>query len=119
MAVDVGQFEMFGTYPKVVGFVMRTYAADEVLAETRTDVITLLQDSNMTEKSHSNHLWNRALLCDSVFPDPRLNSLFVEGLFPATCTQVRVYLATHTNTDYRSVARYTQALGSTSRSARR
>ena len=52
--------------------------------------------------------------------DRRLKSLFVKGLLPATCAQVRNYLATHRGVDdYQAVARYAQAIGETHRSARR
>lgn len=44
--------------------------------------------------------------------------LAVERILPATCAQVRNYLATHTSAEYQSVTRYAQALGTKSRSTR-
>ena len=71
----------------------------------------------MTEEVYSNQLWDKALRCVIVFSDRRLKSLFVEGLLPATCAQVRNYLATHPGVDYQAVARYAQAIGETHLSA--
>ena len=84
---------------------MRTYATDEAISEAVGDVTSFRQSSNMTEEVYSNHLWYKALRCSTVFSDRRLKSLFFERLLPATCTQVRSYLATHLDVHYQSVAR--------------
>ena len=119
MAVDVEQRELLETYPEVVNFLLRTYATDEVIAEAVGDVTSFRQSSNMTEEVYSNHLWDKALRCGTVFSDRRLKSLFTEGLLPATCAQVRNYLASHPHVDYQAVARYAQAIGETHRASRR
>ena len=119
MAVDAEQRELLETYAEVVNFLLRTYATDEVISEAVGDVTSFRQSSNMTEEAYSNQLWDKALRCGTVFSDRRLKSLFVEGLLPATCAQVRNYLATHAGVDYQAVARYAQAIGETHRSARR
>ena len=54
----------------------------------------------MTEEVYSNHLWEKALRCGTVFSYRRLKSLFVEGLLPATCAEVRNYLTTNPSVDY-------------------
>ena len=72
----------------------------------------------MTEMVYSNHLWDKTLSCGTVFSGRRLKSLFVEGILPATCAQVRSYLTTHPSVDYQAVARYAQAIRKTHRSAR-
>ena len=54
----------------------------------------------MMEEVYSNQFWNKALRCGTIFSDGRLKSLFVEELLPATCAQVRNYLATHPGVDY-------------------
>ena len=109
--------ELLRTYPQVVNVLLRTYATDEVISEAVGDVTSFRQSSNMTEEVYSNHLWDKALRCGTVFSDRRLKSLFVEGLLPATCAQVRNYLATHPDVDYQSVARYAQAIGETNRAS--
>ena len=119
MAVDAEQRELLETYPEVVNYLLRTYATDEVISEAVGDVTSFRQSSNMTEEVYSNHLWDKALRCGTVFSDRRLKSLFVEGLLPATCAQVRNYLASHPSVDYQAVARFAQAIGETHRSARR
>ena len=73
----------------------------------------------MTEEVYSNHLWDKAPRCGTVFSDRRLKSLFAEGLLPATCAQVRNYLAARPDVDYQSVARYAQAIWETNRASRR
>lgn len=73
----------------------------------------------MAEKAYSNHLWDKVLLCGTVFSDHRVKLLYVEGLLPATCAQVRNYPATHAMVDYQAVARYVQAIGEAHRWARR
>ena len=119
MAVDVERRELLRAYPQVVNFLLRTYATDEVISEAVGDVTSFRQSSNMTEEVYSNHLWDMALRCGTVFSDRRLKSLFVEGLLPATSAQVRNYLATHSYVDYQSVALYAQAIGETNRAFRR
>ena len=119
MAVDSEQRDMLESYEEVFNFLLRTYATDEIIAEAYTKVVSFRQSSNMTEESYSNQLWDRALRCGTVFSDRRLKSLYVEGLLPATCAQVRNYLATHATVDYQAVSRYEQAIGETHRSARR
>lgn len=76
MAVNAGQLEMLETYLRVFNFLLRTYATDDVVAEAHTYISTFPQNSNITEKSHSDHLWNRALPCGSVFSDRWLMFLF-------------------------------------------
>ena len=100
MVVEVEQREMLRTYSQVVNFFLRTYANDEVISEEVGDVTSFRQVSNMTEEVYSNYLWDKALRCGTVFSDRRLKSLFVKELLPATCAQVRNYLATHPNVDY-------------------
>ena len=119
MAVDVERRELLRTYSQVVNFLLRTYATKEVISEAVGDVTSFRQSSNMTEEVYSNHLWDKAFSCGTVFSDRRSKSLFVEGLLPATCAQVRNYLATHPDVDYQSVARYAQAIGETNRASRR
>ena len=119
MAVDAEQRELLETDAEIVSFLLRTYATDEVISEAVGDVTSFRQISNMTEEVYSNQLWDKALRCGTVFSDRRLRSPFVEGLLPATCAQVRNYLATHPGVDYQAVARYVQAIGETHRSARR
>ena len=119
MAVDVERRELLRTYPQVVNFLLRTYATDEVISEAVGYVTSFCQSSNMTEEVYSNHLWDKALRCGTVFSDRRLKSLFVEELLPATCAQVRNYLATHPDVDYQSVARYAQPIEETNRASRR
>lgn len=82
-------------------------------------MVSFRQSSKMTEEAYSNQLWDKALRRGTVFSDRRLKSLYVEGFLPATCAQVRNYLATHAWVDYQAVARYAQAIGETHRSARR
>ena len=119
MAIDAEQRELSETYAEVVNFLLRTYATDEVFSKAVGDVTSFCQSSNMTEEVYSNQLWDKALRCGTVFSDRRLKFLFVEGLLPATCAQVRNYLATRPSVDYQAVARYAQAFGETHRSARR
>ena len=119
LAVDAEQRELLETYAEVINFLLRTYATDEVIAEAVGDVTSFRQSSSMTEEVYSNHLWDKALRCDTVYSDRRLKSLFVEGLLPATCAQVRNYLATNPQFDYQAVARYAQAIGETHRASRR
>ena len=119
MAVDAEQRDMLESYEEVVNFLLRTYATDETIAEAYTEVVSFRQSSNMTEEAYRNQLWDKALRCGTVFSDRRLKSLYVEGLLPATCDQVRNYLATDATVDYQAVARYAQAIGETHRSARR
>ena len=119
MAVDAEQRELLETYAEVVNFLLRTYATDEVLSEAVDDVTSFRQSSNMTEEVYSNQLWGKALRCGTVFSNRPLKSLFVEGLLPATCAQVRNYLETRPGADYQPVARYAHAISETHRSARR
>ena len=119
MAVDAEQRELLETYAEVVNLLLRTYATDEVISEAVGDVTSFRQSANMTEELYSNQLWDKALRCGTVFSDRRLKSLFVEGLLPATCAQVRNYLATHPGVEYQAMARYAQAIGETHPSARR
>ena len=119
MAVDLERRELLRTYQQVVNVLLRTYANDEVISETVSDVTSFRQSSSMTEEVYSNHLWDKAIRCGTEFSDQRLKSLFVEGLLPATCAQVRNYLATDPDVDYQSVARYAQAIGETNRASRR
>ena len=119
LAVDAEQRELLEPYAKVVNFLQRTYATDEVIFEAVGDVTSLSRSSSMTEDVYGNHLWDKSLRCGTIFSDRRLNSLFVEALLPATYAQVRNYLATHPSLDYKAVARYVQAIGETHRSARR
>ena len=117
MAVDVERRELLQTYPQVVNFLLRTYATDEVISEAVGDVTSFRQSSNMTEEVYSNHLWDMALPCSTVFSDRRLKSLFFEALLPAKCVQVRNYFSTHPDVDYQSVARHAQAIGETNRAS--
>lgn len=103
----------------MVDFLLRMYATNEVVVEASTDGVTLRQGSNMTEKSYSNDLWDKAFQRRSVFVDWRLMSFFVEGLLSETCAQVRNYLATHARANYQSVAQYAQAPEDTGRCTRR
>ena len=119
MTFDAEQHELLETYSEVVNVLLRTYATDEVISKAVGDVTSFRQSSNMTEETYSNQLWDKALRRGTVFSDRRLKSLFVKGLLPATCAQVRNYLATHPGVDYQAVARYAQAIGETHRSARR
>ena len=119
MAVDVERQQLLRTYPQVVNVLLRPYATDEVVSEAVGDVTSFHQISNMTEEVYSNSLWDKALRCSTIFSCRRLKSLFVEGLLPATCEQVRNYLATHPDVDYQSIARYAQAIGETNRASRR
>ena len=119
MAVDVKRRELLRTYPQVINFLLRTYATDEVTSEAVCDVTSSCQSSSMTEEVYSNHLWDMAFHCSTVLSDRRMKSQLVEGLLPATCAQVRNYLATHPDVDYQSVARYAQAIGETNRASRR
>ena len=107
VAVDAERREPLETYAEVVNFLLRTYATDEVISEAVGDVPSFRQSSNMTEEVHSNHLWDNALRCGTVFSDRRLKSLFFEELLPATHAQVRNYLATHPSVDNQAVSRYT------------
>ena len=84
MAVDVERRELLRPYPQVVNVLLRTYGTDEVISEAVGDVTSFCQSSNMTEEVYSNHLWDKALRCGTVFSDRRLRSLSVEGLLPAT-----------------------------------
>ena len=119
MAVDVERRELLRTYPQVVNFLLRTYTTDEVISEAVGDVTSFRQSSNMTEEFYSKHLWDKALRCGTVFSDRQLKSLFVEVLLPATCAQVRNYLAAHPDVDYQSVVRYSQAIGEINRASHR
>ena len=110
---------MLETYAEVVYVLLRTYATDEVTSEAVSDVTSFRQGSNMTEEMFSKHLWDKLLRCGTIFPDRRSKSLFVEGLLPATCAQVRNYLATHSGVEYQAVARYAQAINETHCLARR
>ena len=95
MAVDAEQRELLETYAEVVNFLRGTYATDKFISEAVGDVTSFRQSSNMTEEVYSNQLWDKLLRCGTVFSDRRLKSLFVEGILPAKCAQVRNYLATH------------------------
>ena len=111
MADDVERRELLRTYQQVVNVLLRTYATEEVISEATGGLNSFRQSSNMTEEVYSNHLWDKALCCSTVFSDWRSKSLFVEGLLSATCTQVRNYLATHPDVDCQSIARYAQEMG--------
>ena len=119
MTVDTEQCQLFETYAEVVNFLLRTCTTDKAISEPVGDITSLRQSSNMTEEVYINQLWDRALRCGTVLSDGRLKSLFVEGLLPATCAQVRNYPATHLGVDHQAVARYAQAIGETHHSARR
>ena len=102
MAVVAEQRQLLETYAEVVNFLLRTYATDEVISEAVGDVTSFRQSSNMTEEVYSNQLWDKALGCGTVFSNRLLKSLFVKGILPATCAQVRNYLATHRGVDYQA-----------------
>ena len=95
MAIDVERRELLQTYQQVINFLLRTFATDAVISEAFGDVTSFRQSSNMTEEVYSNHLWDKALRCGTVFSGRRVKSLFVERLLSATCAQVCNYLATH------------------------
>lgn len=77
------------------------------------------QTSSMSEAAFADHLWDRVLRCGTVFSDRRLKATYAEGLLPSTCAQVRNHLASNPLLYFRAVARYAQALGSTTRASRR
>lgn len=114
MAVDEGQLEVLGSYPEKARFSLCRYAGNEVVVEAHTDVATFWQGSALTEEFSFKILWCRALRCGSAYANWRLKSLFVNGLLLAACTQARSYLAPHTSADYQSVARFAEALESSS-----
>ena len=63
MAVDLEQSEMLRTCPEVVNFLLRTYAADEVIYEAVGDLTSFCQSFNMTEEVYNNQIWDKSLPC--------------------------------------------------------
>lgn len=51
MAVDKRELELLGMFPKIFIFLLRTYAANEVVAKALTDVMTIRRNLNVAEKS--------------------------------------------------------------------
>lgn len=56
MVVDVKQFEMLATYLDAVSFLMQMNAANEVVTDAHTSVVTFRHGLSMREENFSSHL---------------------------------------------------------------
>lgn len=52
------------SYCKAVNYMLETYATDNAVAETDTDMMQFIQLSNKKPKGHSKPLWNKVLKSD-------------------------------------------------------
>lgn len=67
MAGNGEQRELLETYPDTVTILLRTYAIEEATLEEVGDVNFFRQSSNTTKEVCSNHFWDKALCCSTVF----------------------------------------------------
>lgn len=68
------------SYPQVVNFLPKTYAADKVIAETEPDIKGFLQPSNITPSQYVKELMTETLWCGDVYEKYALNKILIEGL---------------------------------------
>ena len=94
IAVDVQQQDTLTSYREVVNFLLRTYATDEIIAESHQEVIAYQQSTNTTETDYGEKPWDKELRCGSVYSEKRVKGKFVEGLLPAIKAQMRTYRVT-------------------------
>lgn len=112
-------FEALQTYEFVPGFLLQISAADEVISEACIDVVNYCQSSAVTRKTYSQILQNRPRRFGVVFFSRRLKSLLMEGLFSRTPTRTARCLSLSPQSYYCTQFRQAQALGDSSRAARR
>lgn len=73
---------VFTTYPKVVNFVLKRYATDDLIADANAKCIFYKQNTGTSEMELSQELLIKALRCGNFYSERRLKSLIVEELLP-------------------------------------
>lgn len=111
MAVHFRLPERLRTHGNVVSSLLQTYATDEVIAKAYSDVVDFGQSSAITEKINSRMLWSKALRCQTVFSDRRLEPLFIEGLLHGTLAHTLQFFSFNFGSRYSTVNQSAQALG--------
>ena len=94
------------TYDQVVNHLIRTYATDDIIADTEADIDSFKQPQNKTASEYADLLHTKTLRAGAVYSDYRLKGLFIEGLHDSVRQNVRAYYTEHTKADIGALARY-------------
>lgn len=93
-------------YPKVVNYLLKTYATDEVIAETDTGINQFRQGDLISPPEYAQEWWTKALKCGTVYTEPKLTGLFIEGLHGSITQSVRNYWGNNGKGDFQELARH-------------
>lgn len=79
------------SYCKAVNYFSKTYAGNNVIAETDSDKVWFTQPSNKWHTEFADALWNKELRCDHVYDEYILKGDYIEGLLEYIVLSIRSF----------------------------
>lgn len=98
------------TYPKVMTYLLQTFAIDEGIAEVDAALTRYSRPSTMLLTQYADALVTKLLRCGEVHDKYNLKEFFCDGLHASVCRSVRSYWSTHPGPVLYDLARHAKSL---------